>query len=424
MTGFELRHARWRQRRMLGWYGRAVLGLCIVLAVSSVFSWGTLLPEVSTETQLNTFLIIAASFVVSAFVIRRFAQHGATDIIGHIGPIVAVVFLLAVALVVFLRAPYSRPALLLGAGTAWLWWFMEYAIYWRRQGLRLAVVPGGRATQLKSTHNTFITQLREPNLDNTRVNAVVADLQSNQLEPQWQRFLAKCALQQIPVLHVQQAQEAITGRIPVEHLSENHMGSLLPSPVYTVTKRLLDTLAVLATLPLTLPLMLFTAIIVKLDSPGPALFKQQRVGQGDTEFTLYKFRSMRTDSEKNGAQFASQNDSRITRVGHFIRKTRLDELPQLLNVLKGDMSLIGPRPEQRVFVNQFRDDIAFYDYRHVVKPGITGWAQVMQGYASDAESTRLKVQYDFYYIKHLSFWLDMLIAMKTVRILLTGWGAR
>src|SRR5690606_19740182 len=145
--------------------------------------------------------------------------------------------------------------------------------YWRRQGLRLAVVPGGRATQLKSTHNTFITQLRAPNLDNTRVNAVVADLQSNQLEPQWQRFLAKCALQHIPVLHVQQAQEAITGRIPVEHLSENHMGSLLPSPVYTVTKRLLDTLAVLATLPLTLPLMLFTAIIVKLDSPGPALFK-------------------------------------------------------------------------------------------------------------------------------------------------------
>ena len=115
---------------------------------------------------------------------------------------------------------------------------------------------------------------------------------------------------------------------------------------------------------------------------------------------------------------------RITRVGKFIRKTRLDEIPQFINVLKGEMSLIGPRPEQRAFVTQFEKDMPFYAYRHVVKPGITGWAQVVQGYAADADDTQVKIAYDFYYIKHFSYWLDLLIVLKTIRTILTGFGAR
>ncbi|AKX54991.1 capsular biosynthesis protein [Thiopseudomonas alkaliphila] len=170
--------------------------------------------------------------------------------------------------------------------------------------------------------------------------------------------------------------------------------------------------------------MLITGVVIKLESEGPMFFKQERVGQADKTFTVYKLRSMCKDSEKDGAQFAQANDARITRVGHFIRKTRLDEIPQFINVLKGDMSLIGPRPEQRVFVDEFEKTIPFYAYRHVVKPGITGWAQVVHGYAADAEDTQVKIEHDFYYIKNFSIWLDMLIVAKTIKTILTGFGAR
>ena len=170
--------------------------------------------------------------------------------------------------------------------------------------------------------------------------------------------------------------------------------------------------------------MLLTAIAIRLESAGSVLFVQNRVGQGGREFKIYKFRSMRTDSEQNGAQLAQVGDSRITRVGSFIRKTRLDELPQFFNILKGDMSLIGPRPEQKVFVEQFEKSIPFYQYRHIVKPGLSGWAQVTQGYAGNTDETQVKIEHDFYYIKHFSFSLDVLIMFKTVKIILTGFGAR
>jgi exopolysaccharide biosynthesis polyprenyl glycosylphosphotransferase len=216
----------------------------------------------------------------------------------------------------------------------------------------------------------------------------------------------------------------MTGRVQIEHLAENEFGSLLPSALYAFFKRCVDVFAVVVTAPLTVPLMLLTAIAVKLDSPGPALFMQKRVGQGDRDYRIYKFRSMCHDSEKDGAQLAQAGDMRVTRVGRVIRKTRLDELPQFFNVLKGEMSLIGPRPEQRAFVEQFEKEIPFYIYRHVVKPGITGWAQVVQGYASDADDTRVKLQHDFYYIKHFSLWLDILIVFKTIKTIMTGFGAR
>ena len=133
---------------------------------------------------------------------------------------------------------------------------------------------------------------------------------------------------------------------------------------------------------------------------------------------------MRNDPEEDKPQFALSDDKRITNVGRFIRKTRIDEIPQFINVLKGDMSIIGPRPEQLAFVEQFEKEIPFYPYRHVVRPGITGWAQVMQGYADCADDTRVKIEHDFYYIKHFSLWLDILIVVKTIRTILTGFGAR
>jgi exopolysaccharide biosynthesis polyprenyl glycosylphosphotransferase len=189
-------------------------------------------------------------------------------------------------------------------------------------------------------------------------------------------------------------------------------------------KRLLDLTAASIGLILAAPIMLLVAIAVRLDSPGPILFRQERVGRAGKLFTLWKFRSMRTDAEKNGAAWAVQGDPRVTRVGRFIRKTRLDELPQLLNVLIGDMSLVGPRPEREMFVRQLTEACSWYEQRLVVRPGLTGWAQIKAPYASSFEESIEKLQFDLYYIKNLSIFLDITILLSTARTVLLGRGAR
>lgn len=236
--------------------------------------------------------------------------------------------------------------------------------------------------------------------------------------------MAQCTLNRIPVYNVRQLEESLTGRVKIRHMYENDLGSLLPSPVYSLVKRIMDITLIVVTFPITLPIMAITAIAIRLESEGGAMFIQNRVGQGGKEFKIYKFRSMCKDSEKDGAQFASSGDMRVTRIGKFIRKTRIDELPQFFNVLKGDMSLIGPRPEQKAFVDKFEEQIPFYNYRHIVKPGISGWAQVVHGYAADVDDTRIKLEYDLYYIKNFSLWLDILIIFKTLKTMVTGFGAR
>ena len=189
-------------------------------------------------------------------------------------------------------------------------------------------------------------------------------------------------------------------------------------------KRIVDVMIAAAGLVLAAPLMLLTAIAVRLDSPGPVLYRQERVGENDRLFTLCKFRSMRSDAEKGTPLWAKNNDSRVTRVGRFIRLTRLDELPQLLNVLRGDMSFVGPRPERPYFVQQLTAQIPFYAERHAVKPGVTGWAQVRYRYGSSVEDAMEKLRYDLYYIKHLSIAFDLTIVIDTVKVILCGKGAQ
>jgi lipopolysaccharide/colanic/teichoic acid biosynthesis glycosyltransferase len=174
-----------------------------------------------------------------------------------------------------------------------------------------------------------------------------------------------------------------------------------------------------------LPLFPVIALFIKIDSPGSVLFKQVRIGEGERNFVLYKFRTMRQDAEsKTGAVWTQEGDSRITRFGRFLRKTRLDEFPQLYNVLKGDMSFIGPRPERPEFIEKLKEIIPYYSERHFVKPGLTGWAQVKYQYGSSVKDAVEKLKYDLYYIKRLSFFLELQIIFETIRVVIFGQGGR
>jgi len=229
----------------------------------------------------------------------------------------------------------------------------------------------------------------------------------------------------IPVHDLKSMYETKTSRVSLLHAEPDGLRrSLLDAAGYLPVKRALDLLLIIVTLPLVIPILVVIAILVRIDTPGPVLFWQERVGKGGRSFRMVKFRSMRSDAEINGAQFAEHEDDRVTSLGRFLRRYRLDELPQLWNVLRGEMSIVGPRPEQVEFARRFADQVPMYKWRHQVKPGITGWAQVHHGYAADVKSTVTKLEYDLYYLKHLSLALDMSIMLRTIFVVIKGFGAR
>jgi sugar transferase (PEP-CTERM system associated) len=226
--------------------------------------------------------------------------------------------------------------------------------------------------------------------------------------------------------HLASVYEEYTGKIAVENLRPSWLifsPGFRKSRLVTTLKRSVDLLAALVGLVVTLPLMVLVALAVKLGSPGPALYHQRRVGQHDRVFTIHKFRSMVHDAEsKTGAVWARANDTRITLVGRLLRRTRLDELPQLWNVLRGDMSLVGPRPERPEFVAELTEQIPFYGLRHLVRPGLTGWAQVCYTYGASVEDAMEKLQYDLFYIKNLSLALDVFVVFKTIQTVILRRG--
>lgn len=234
-----------------------------------------------------------------------------------------------------------------------------------------------------------------------------------------------CKLAGVPSSEALAFNERELGRVDISVLQPSWMlysDGFNYSRTSLISKRLFDlTIASLFFLVLW-PFMIITAIAVKLDSRGPMLYHQLRVGLNGKTFKIYKFRSMRTDAEKNGAVWASKNDSRVTRVGSFIRNTRLDELPQLFNVFVGEMSFVGPRPERPEFVNELAKVIPYYQIRHKVKPGLMGWAQLNYPYGATVDDAKNKLQYDLYYVKNHSFFMDLLIMIQTVEIILLGKG--
>lgn len=324
------------------------------------------------------------------------------------------------------RLPYDRLGLTSGFLLHVLWLYVIYIYADRNQRPRFAVVPIGDTGHLGAIEGVEWVRLKRPNLADARsADAIVADFAAD-LPDEWEAFLADAALAGRIVYQVKQLAESLTGRVELEHLSENSFGSLLPARGYFYSKGLADFLFAVAIMPLALPVMALVALAIYAEERGPVLFRQQRVGHAGKHIIVYKFRTMRTidTGDERLAAMTAADDDRVTRVGRFLRSTRLDELPQIFNILKWQMSWIGPRPEAAILSKWYTTEIPFYRYRHVVKPGISGWAQVNQGHVAEVSEVHRKLQYDFYYIKYFSPWLDVLIFFRTVKVMLSGFGAR
>ena len=390
----------------------------------AVLLFGTDLPVSEVNLRLSMVLAVICSTGVfySAHSLSRFPGNRSW---ATLLPVVVAWYGCSSLLLLLFRWPYSIFYLALSFVFCAMFIHFDYWYFETRKVLSLAFVPVGRAEHAERIPYANWTRLDRPEeFSSIDADAVVADLHAPALTTEWQKFLANCTLHHIPIYNLRQVEESLTGRVRIRHMYENDLGSLLPSATYMVIKYLLEVALIVLSLPITLPLMLVTALLIKLGDGGSVFFNQTRVGYRGKPFKMYKFRSMTENIAANSQQTTAVNDARVTPVGRVIRKLRIDELPQFLNVIKGEMSLIGPRAEFKKFADELEQQVPFYQYRHIVKPGITGWAQVTHGYATGVDETQIKIEHDFYYIKNFSFSLDVLIVFLTMRTMLTGFGAR
>jgi lipopolysaccharide/colanic/teichoic acid biosynthesis glycosyltransferase len=324
------------------------------------------------------------------------------------------------------RFPYDRLGLAAGFLLHVIWLYSTYIYAERNTRRRIAIVPFGDSEQLNRIDGVEWVAMKRPQLGETRgCHAIVADFSAD-MPDEWEAFLADAALAGRIVYQVKQLAESLTGRVQIDHLSENSFGSLLPARGYFYLKGLIDFIFAVLILPVVVPLLLIVAAAIRLDSHGPALFRQKRIGHAGRRITVYKFRTMHevNIADERNAAMTRKDDDRITRIGKMLRTLRIDELPQIINILKWQMSWIGPRPEAEVLSLWYTREIPFYRYRHVVRPGISGWAQVNQGHVAEVDEVHRKLQYDFYYIKYFSPWFDLLILFRTIKTMLTGFGSR
>ena len=341
----------------------------------------------------------------------------------------ALPFLVLVLVLALLQKPYARSAILLAALITTIWFWLASNRAKGFDQLNLIVLDSSlihtvrkEISQLKSTTPQLeFIDWQIGTYDLSLFDAVLIPPNPN-FDSNQKNILAEAKQLHMRIYTTGTLIEMLSGRVSDEVI-KNEVWQPDSNPAYDLVKRIIDLTAVLLTIPMWVPLAIAVALLIKIDDSGSSLFTQLRTGRHGKPFKIYKFRTMRQSHEKEPL-FAEKNDSRITRVGGFLRKIRLDEIPQLINILRGDMSLIGPRPEQHGFVSTFSKEIPSYPYRHLVRPGLTGWAQVMQGYAASVEDTEIKLSYDLYYVKHYGLALDLVIIAKTIKTILTGFGAR
>jgi lipopolysaccharide/colanic/teichoic acid biosynthesis glycosyltransferase len=412
-----------------------VLGLLAALAAPATLFWAaTGLTLTQSEQLLNTLMGALLAFLLGYIVFRKVTAFPGVRAATNVFPAFAASYSLIALIFFALRIDYNRLVILSSFLITVIVLYGIFVLARRATAPQLTLAAIGTFSPLTRLSSIRWRLLETP--DPAKLfGPLVVDLRAV-LSPAWEKFIADCALAGRPVFNAKDVLESVTGRVTVQHLSENSFRTLTPNTIYGAAKRHLDALTAFLVLVVLAPLMVTIAVWIRLDSKGPALFRQERRGFRGCMFTCYKFRTMRVQSDepavsgpmpdKDARETAvtKDNDPRITAAGRFLRKTRLDELPQLINIIAGQMSWIGPRPEAKVLSDWYEQEIPFYRYRHVVRPGITGWAQVCQGHVASLEDVQKKLEYDFYYAKHFSFWLDVLVALKTIGIMVSGRGAK
>lgn len=424
VTGTALSGDHWLRRLRFQLPAMAAFVLLLQLTVLYIF-------DVPVEFQATLWVSLVATQIanlVGALSLRAMHWVPGTRKLGFILPTITACYGVLILAAFAFRIPYSVS--LVGVGYAgaltMMWVFNSRLRPSSRETLYLIKSPQTDELMEELPQLPFSVLESSKALAALSQGAVIVDLRE-ELASDWEREIARAVLRGIPVYHVKQAYESLTGKVRFDHISENHFGSLVPSLSYLVIKRVIDLLlSVVALIVLCIP-MLVIAALIRMTSSGPAIFRHTRIGHRGVMFEAYKFRTMqqrKQDKHDLDSQITLHADPRITKFGRFLRETRLDELPQLINVVLGQMSLIGPRPEAQALSEWYRDKLDFYEYRHVVRPGITGWAQINQGHVTSIEDIFHKTQYDFYYIKNLSPSMDFLIALKTIEIMFSRRGAR
>lgn len=416
-----------RQRTHLVW---SFLGL-MMIGLAYLISQGLEYSGLATPVFSRTVLACALPYALAAHLLYRGAHMPAAERTSLLLVTTGLPYLLTPLIFALLQQPYSRGAIALTYLLTTFWFWLADRWFQRHRPVKLVYIDDSIPSQMQSLLTNSSNRQRLQLIawpphwtDLSQAPACEGALIDPHAvaSPKRSHLLTQLKLNHIRLYSPEALSESMTGRLSQTTLS-NELWQTDGNPAYDLFKRILDFSIVLILMPLWYPLGLLVALAVKIDSPGPAIYSQIRTGLHGKPFRIYKFRSMRFEPLAQ-VQFAQKDDPRITRLGHFIRKTRLDEIPQLWNILRGDMSLIGPRPEQEKFVNQFAEQIPSYPYRHLVRPGLTGWAQVQQGYAASADETVIKLSYDLYYVTHYSLAMDLLIVLKTIKTVLTGHGAR
>ena len=402
---------------LLAWI---IFGVILVTALTSFFVYNTFLfwNDMKTRTFISISIIIYLLFSILSLRINRFSYREQLGL---------VLFILSVGMSVFLtiiaigRLYYSRSYLVYYYIFSFIWIGIGFYFFKNPKNSFFLLCPWGLCLELAKNSGRKWEMLETPQLK--KCDGIIVDLHEK-IEPQWMRLIANASLINLPVYHAATIYEKTAGKVSAIHLNEGILSTYKVNIVYFRIKSILEKILIMLFSPLLIFAVILVSIIIKMDSKGPVFFIQERAGRKGKPFKMYKFRSMITESEKDGARFTSTDDKRITKIGNILRKYRIDEIPQFLNILKGEMSLIGPRPEQVVFSNKFEKEIPFYAYRHLVNPGITGWAQVNHGYAAGTEETETKLEYDLYYVKYMGFWLDLIVILKTLKTIMTGFGSK
>lgn len=384
---------------------------------------------IDQATQYNTAIGGGIALVLGFLSYRRLHVFPGISSGGYIITAFTASFGVLAAALFLLRLEYSRAQFISSYALSLGLFTYIHMRFEARRIVRLGVISDCLPKDMPNFDRVIWHQIPSPDAEIPPLIGVVADLNSDHSDA-WSSRIAEFALAGTPVYHVRQAIEQLSGRVEIKHLGENTLGALNPNDLYLKTKAIIDTIFAAMLLLFLFPILLCIAILVRCDSRGPALFCQQRTGFRAVPFTVFKFRTMHVanpaaeEGDERSFAMTQKGDARITRIGAILRRTRLDELPQLLNVLRGEMSMIGPRPEALPLTRWYEGEIPFYHYRHIIKPGLTGWAQVNQGHVINVSDVREKLHLDFYYVKNFSMWLDLLIALRTIRVVITGWGAK